>query len=199
VILDIQHRILIKVNASIYRYGLKAAMPFGTQYGYPPLPVESDAVAAWQKVAPHVDILIGTTSHELAFFLPGIPKLAALLRIPGVGRLNRRMIVRSGTPRSTVRLPRKFANGHRAAGGTAYQYTLTFGARRDVYASGHSIDLPLLFPNQKVWDSAALVAGRVPDQLDAAGRHIREIWADFARTGHVHTGSTDNLITVAAD
>jgi para-nitrobenzyl esterase len=196
-ILDTQQRILTRINGQIARYGYKAAMPFGTQYGYPPLPAEADRAAAWREAAPRVELLIGNTSREVAFFLPGIPELATLLRTPVLGRLNRRMFVATGTRKIYAAAAAAFARQHRSNGGSAYSYVLSFGAAGGLYAGAHSVDLPLLFPNQSAWNGARLIGGESWAQLGAAGEKLRAIWAGFARTGHVDSGTIYGLITTS--
>ena len=197
-ILDTQQRILTKINGQVSRHGFKAAMPFGTQYGRRPLPAEADRAAAWQEAAPHVEVLIGHTSREVAFFLPGIPELATLLGTPVLGRLNRRMFVATGTRKIYAAAADAFVRRHRTAGGSASTYTLTFGAVGSLYQGAHSVDLPLLFPNQSAWQGAALVGGQSWATLETAGRQLRNIWAGFARTGHVEAGEIDGLIATSA-
>lgn len=198
-ILATQQRILRKVNGQISRYGFKAAMPFGTQYGHLPLPAEADRAAAWREAAPHVEVLIGHTSREVAFFLPGIPELAALLGTPVFGRINRRMFVATGTRKIYAAATDAFARRHRAAGGSAYTYTLAFGAAGSPYQGAHSVDLPLLFPNQPAWQGAALIGGQSSASLKAAGQQLRGIWAGFARTGHVQGKGIDGLIATSVE
>jgi para-nitrobenzyl esterase len=198
-ILDTQQRILTRINGQIARYGYKAAMPFGTQYGYPPLPAEADRAAAWREAAPHVEVLIGHTAREVAFFLPGIPELATLLRTPVLGRLNRRMFVATGTRKIYGAAASAFARHHRSAGGSAHSYTLTFGRVGSRYAAAHSVELPLLFPNSSAWNGAPLIGGESWAKLETAGQQLRAIWARFARTGHVDIGTIDGLITTSQE
>jgi para-nitrobenzyl esterase len=197
--LDAQQRILTRINGQISRYGFRAAMPFGTQYGYPPLPREADRAAAWREAAPHVEVLIGHTSREVAFFLPGVPELATLLRTPVLGRLNRRMFVATGTRKIYAAAAGTFARQQRSAGGSAYTYNLSFGAPGSLYAGAHSVELPLLFPNHSAWNGTPLVAGESCEKRAVAGAQLRAIWAGFARTGHVATGTVDGLITMSRD
>jgi para-nitrobenzyl esterase len=198
-IITTQNRMLTAINGQMARHGFKAAMPFGTQYGHPPLPAEADRSAAWRDAAPHVEVLIGNTSREVAFFLPGIPELATLLGTPVLGRLNRSMFVASGTRKIYSAAATAFAGRHRAAGGKAYRYVLDFGAPGSLYAGAHSIDLPLLFPNWSAWDDAPLIAEESRARLDSHGRQLRAIWASFATTGHVDVGTIDGLISMTAE
>jgi para-nitrobenzyl esterase len=198
-VIGTQRRMLIAINGQVARHGFKAAMPFGTQYGFPPLPAETERTAAWRDAAPHVEVLIGNTSREVALFLPGIPELAALLRTPVLGRISHRMFVTSGTSKIYAKAATAFAQRHRAAGGKAYRYLLTFGASGSTYAGAHSIDLPLLFPTWSGWKEASLIAAESKAQLDSHGRQLRAIWAGFARSGHVDVGTIDGLITTTQE
>ncbi|MBA4103981.1 MAG: carboxylesterase, partial [Arthrobacter sp.] len=67
------------------KFGMLAAMPFGTQYGHAPLPEETGIEAAWNRSAPGVEILIGHTSEEARLFLPRSPYLSRLDRVPVAG------------------------------------------------------------------------------------------------------------------
>jgi para-nitrobenzyl esterase len=161
------------------------------------LPLEADRVAAWREAATNVEVLIGHTSREVAFFLPGIPELATLLRTPVLGRLNRKMFVATGTHKIYGAAATAFAHNHRSAGGTAFLYSLSFGTRGSTYEGAHSIDLPLLFPHRSAWHGTPLISGLSWTQLETAGQQLRAIWAGFARTGHVDTGKIDGLIATS--
>lgn len=63
-------------------FRLLAAMPFGTQYGFPPLPAEDALDEAWSAAAPHVDLLIGWTRREVALFAPEHPLLSRISPVP---------------------------------------------------------------------------------------------------------------------
>ena len=65
------------------KFGLMAAMPFGTQYGHAPLPAESGIEDAWNTSAPQIEVLIGHTSEEARLFLPGSPLLGRVAQDPG--------------------------------------------------------------------------------------------------------------------
>ncbi len=59
-----------RVSQVARKFGLIAAMPFGTQYGHAPLPPESGIEDAWNATAPGIEVLIGHTSDEARLFLP---------------------------------------------------------------------------------------------------------------------------------
>ncbi|PRY50099.1 para-nitrobenzyl esterase [Geodermatophilus tzadiensis] len=167
------------------RHGLAAAMPFGTQYGFAPLPAEDALAAAWAEAAPEVDLLVGTTSREVAFFVPLVPAAGRLARVPVVGRALVEAAVRVLTWRIYGRDADRFARRHRRAGGRASRYTLSFGPPGAPTTGAHATDLPLLFPHRPTWEGSALLAGTPWADVEAAGRVVRRVWADFARTGEV--------------
>ncbi|RZT84023.1 para-nitrobenzyl esterase [Pseudonocardia sediminis] len=163
--------------------GLKAAMPFGTQYGHAPLPAEDDLDEAWLAVAPDVDVLIGTTSRETALFVSMLPALDRVLNLPVLGRLIGDRIVRATTRRVYADAAGEFARRHRRGGGRGYRYVLGWGAPGSPYVGAHMVDLPLLFGTRSSWDGAALIAGAPWSDVEERGRELRRVWADFARTG----------------
>ena len=171
-----------RVAALARRSGLVAAMPFGTQYGLPPLPAEDALAAAWARRAPEVDLLIGTNSREVALFVALLPPAARLARLPGAGRAVE-ALVRTLSRRIYGRDAVRFARRHRAAGGRAASYVLSFGA--GALTGAHAVDLPLLFPHRRSWEHSPLLAGLAWDDVVAAGREVRRVWAGFARTGEV--------------
>ena len=85
------------VAESARGFGLKAAMPFGTQYGHYPLPSEDQAYAAWRRVASKIDLLIGYTAEETALFLVMSPRLMRLRKTPWVGEALSKAMVATTT------------------------------------------------------------------------------------------------------
>ncbi|SHG29247.1 carboxylesterase family protein [Geodermatophilus nigrescens] len=171
-----------RVAARARRYGLAGAMPFGTQYGFAPLPAEDALAAAWAERAPEVDLLVGTNSREVALFVALLPPAARLARLPGTRRAVE-ALVRGLSRRIYARDAVGLARRHRAAGGRAASYVLSFGA--GALTGAHAVDLPLLFPHRRSWEHSPLLAGIPWDDVVAAGREVRRVWAHFARTGAV--------------
>ncbi len=163
------------------KYGLMAAMPFGTQYGHAPLPPEAGIEAAWDATAPGIEILIGNTSDEARLFLPRSTVVSRLGRVPVLGTAAVRAINWAVTEAVYGRAARKFARRHARAGGKAHSYVLSWGAPGNFYRAAHTVDLPLLFGNQRTWAAAGLLAGATWDEIDAVGRDVRRLWASFAR------------------
>lgn len=179
-----------KAERAARRFALRGRMAFGTQYGQPPLPAEADREEAWRSVAPLFDVLIGSTSHETGLYLPVIPVLRKLTRIPPIGSVVRRLLVQTTTQMIYTRAAHRFAERHRAAGGKATSYMLTWAPGDSHLGPVHMSDVPLLLGLQKAWERTALVGSKNWAEIDGFGRSIRKLWADFARTGTTPSVST---------
>jgi len=162
-------------------FGLIAGMPFGTQYGFPPLPPEDCIDAAWDQVAPDIDVLIGHTAEEAKLFLSRAPSLQRSMALRVVGPLISRAVVGYVTAAVYSRSIRRFAKRHANAGGRAHTYVVTWSAPGNPYGSAHTIDLPLLFGTEAAWAPTALVAGASWPDINRQATKVRRIWADFAR------------------
>ncbi|UYZ64954.1 carboxylesterase family protein [Hymenobacter weizhouensis] len=162
--------------------GLKSGMPFGTQYGAYPLPDEAALDQAWRAAAPTVDVLIGATAEELRFFAVIDPKFRWLGRLPLGPALTRRLVA-AGSRRIYVDPAAAFANRHAQAGGRAYLFTVTYRPQGSAFGAAHTIDLPLLFGTQETWAAVPLLGDAPWEEVDRAGRQVRRLWAEFARTG----------------
>lgn len=163
------------------KFGMLAAMPFGTQYGHAPLPEESAIEAAWNRSAPGIEVLIGHTSEEARLFLPRSPYLSRLAKIPVAGTAAVRAIDWVVTETVYGRAARKFAQRQVLAGGKAHRYILHWHAPGNIFGAAHTIDLPLLLGNRKTWDGVGLIAGARWEDVNAVGRELRSLWAAFAR------------------
>ncbi|MFF0905555.1 UNVERIFIED_CONTAM: carboxylesterase family protein [Kocuria sp. CPCC 205316] len=170
-----------EVAAHAAAFGLMGAMAFGTQYGHHPLPEEDGIEAAWDRVAPHIDVLIGHTAEEARLHIPGAPRLRRWVQLPLIGPLIRRAVVDYVSAAVYTRAIRRFATRHTRAGGTAHTYEISWGAPGNEYGASHAIDLPLLFGHEHTWAGTGLVAGAEWEEIDAHGRQVRRLWADFAR------------------
>ena len=153
--------------------------------GKAPVPAEKDRQAAWDDVAPEIDVMIGSTTAEAGFFVLAVPEISAakgatLLAGPLVpGRsttLTRRIYT---TP------IREFAQRYRAAGGRAIRYRMTWEPQGSIYGAAHVTDLPLIFSSRSVWDGTNLLGTHPWEDVERRGRAIRAIWGSFARNGTV--------------
>ncbi|MDA3804141.1 carboxylesterase family protein [Clavibacter sp. CT19] len=169
--------------------GIRAGLPWGPRYGHAPLPAEADRDAAWREAAPHIDLLIGTTRDETAMYLPALPVVGPLLAVPVVGpalrRVLMRVVVRPTTRRVYARPVAEFVARHRRAGGRAVRYVLRAAPASSPIGAGHTSDLPLILGTRDAWTRMRLVPPEAWPEVAARGRAVRQVWADFARTGEV--------------
>ena len=163
--------------------GLKSGMPFGPQYGAAPLPPETDIEATWAAVAPHIDVLIGATAEETRFFAVIDPTFNWLQRVPVAGSRLVRLLTNVTSRRIYLAPARAFAKHQARAGGRAYRFLLTYQPPGSQFGAAHVVDLPLLLGTQASWAATPLLGEASWEEFDAAGRQVRQLWANFARTG----------------
>lgn len=177
------------------RFGKPSRQPFGVQYGFPPVPEEADRDAAWRAAAQRVDVLIGSTLEEAGVIAAVVPGLDVVFGLPVLGPFVRRLIATPLT-RSMYDTPaRRFVARHRAAGGCAYRYRMTWRPDDNGYGAAHLTDLPLLLGSRQAWQGAALLGSTDWADVDRRGRVVRRIWAEFARSGAVPDIRANNTIT----
>ncbi|MGY3087843.1 para-nitrobenzyl esterase [Hymenobacter sp. UYAg731] len=163
--------------------GLKSGMPFGPQYGAAPLPPEPDIEATWAAVAPHIDVLIGTTAEETRFFAVIDPTFNWLQRLPLAGSSLVRLLTSVTSRRIYLDPAQAFAEHQARAGGRAWRFLVTYQPPGSPFGAAHVIDLPLLLGTRASWAATPLLGEANWEEFDAAGRQVRQLWADFARTG----------------
>lgn len=185
------------VTAAAAPFGLRASMPFGTQYGHDPLPHERDAERAWRRAARRVEVLVGCTSRETAFFVPAVPRLERLFVRSAAERRLVELAVGATTRKVYAAGAAAFADRHGSAGGRGYRYRLSWGPPNR-FAGAHTIDMPLLFGDERIWAGMPLLDGADWPAVDQAGRRLRRLWAGFARSGEVPAGRQPGLIDVRA-
>ncbi|SFQ84030.1 carboxylesterase family protein [Hymenobacter arizonensis] len=167
------------------RFGLKGGMPFGTQYGAHPLPAEADMDRAWAAAAPHVDVLIGATAEETRFFAVLDPRFSRVRRVPFLGAALERVLVAVSSALVYRRAAKAFARRHARAGGRVYRFLVLFQPAGAAFGAAHAVDLPLLLGTEASWSATPLLGNAKWEEVHQAGRQVRQLWADFARTGQV--------------
>ncbi|MBF4565969.1 carboxylesterase family protein [Plantibacter sp. VKM Ac-2876] len=185
-----------QVERAARRFGLRGGMAFGTQYGHAPLPAEADRDAAWREAASRIDVLIGSTTEETRLYVPLIPAFARMTSMPLVGDPIRRALVGATTHVTYTRDARKFVERHRASGGRATRYELSWAPPGSPYGASHVTDLPLLLGTERSWSRTALIGSATWAEVDRRGRFLRQMWADFARDGVLAADATAGLSDV---
>lgn len=157
------------VDAVARPFGLAGAMPFTAELGQRPVG-SSTAIAR----ADAYDVLVGYTAEETRFFLPGLQEASRVLRMPVLGALLSRIVVRATGRRVYERENRRYAADAARQGARVTSYVLGANRGRPPIGAGHTVDIGLLFP-----------LPQAPEWERAAGRAIRRVWTDFARSGQV--------------
>lgn len=184
------------ITKSVQGFGLKAGMPFGVQYGCAPLPKEEDTDEMWQQKAKEYKLLIGYTQKETSCFIPGMKGLSKIWKIPLLGNWLKNLFIEVTTQSVFGRAANNFAKIHKKGKGEGYFYKITWGSKENDLGATHTIDLPLLFGNQEIWNNASLVKGISWEDIYIKGKMVREMWAKFARTGKLQSeGKIDGVLT----
>jgi para-nitrobenzyl esterase len=168
-------------------FGLKSAMPFGPEYGASPLPPEAAIEQCWAATAPRVDVLIGATAAETQFFAVIDPTFNWLTRLPLLGAGLSRLLVRASSHLIYQGPARAFARRHAQAGGRAYEFRVGYQPPGSAFGAAHVVDLPLLLGTPASWAATPLLGQASWEEVERAGRQVRQLWADFARTGRLPT------------
>ncbi|ASK30705.1 para-nitrobenzyl esterase [Chryseobacterium sp. T16E-39] len=175
---------------SVIRYGLNAVMPFGIQYGFPPLCKEDEAEDQWISNAGDYDVLIGLNNDETAFYLKTSEALNTYFG-KGFGQKIINKTVQLTTEKIYGKPAEVFADSYAGAGGNVYLFRIYSKLAGNEIGAAHSIDLPLLFGNEEAWKSAGLLKDIPWEYIHENGIKLRAVWAEFARTGKI-TDESEN-------
>lgn len=173
-----------KYIPSVIKYGLKAAMPFGIQYGFPPVCKEEESVEKWKVNAQKYDVLIGLNNDETAFYLKTSDALNKYFG-KGLG-----LKIMDKTVQKTTELiygtPAKiFAENYAKAGGNVYLFRIHSRSEGSPIGAPHCIDLPLIFGNEAAWKSSEMLKNIPWKYINEDGRKLRALWAEFAGSGDI--------------
>ncbi len=169
---------------SVIKYGLKAAMPFGTQYGFFPLCKEEESVKMWKKNARKYDVLIGLNNDETAFYLKTSDALNKYFG-KGLGLKIMDKTVEKTTEFIYGAPAKQFAQNLADAGGNAYLFRIHSKLKDHHIGAPHCIDLPLIFGNEAAWKSSELLKNIPWNRIHEHGKKLRALWAEFARNGKI--------------
>ncbi|KXH85854.1 carboxylesterase family protein [Chryseobacterium kwangjuense] len=173
---------------SVFKYGLKAAMPFGTQYGFPPLCKEEESLDRWKDSAGKYDVLIGLNNDETAFYLKTSEAINKYFGT-GLGLKIMDKTVEKTTEFIYGNPARIFAENYAKAGGNVYLFRTHSGSQDYHIGAPHCIDLPLIFGNEEAWKSAEMLKDIPWTFIHENGKKLRALWAEFARNGSVSDDS----------
>jgi para-nitrobenzyl esterase len=165
---------------SFIKYGLKAAMPFGTQYGFPPLCNENEVEGKWRENAGKIDVLIGMNDEETAFYLRTSEMMNTFLPKRLVDKA-----VRSTTEIIYGKPAKDFAENYAEAGGNVYLFRIHPRLTENYFMGAHAIDLPFIFGNESAWKNAGILNNIPWKYIDENGKKLRKLWTEFAQSGKI--------------
>ncbi|OBW42846.1 Para-nitrobenzyl esterase [Chryseobacterium sp. MOF25P] len=170
---------------SFLKYGLKAAMPFGTQYGFPPLCNEWEAEEKWKEKAKKIDVLIGLNDEETSFYLKTSDTINKYFPVKVLNRA-----IRTTTEIIYGKPAEDFAKDFASADGNIYLFRIYPRFRVSNYFLGaHAIDLPFIFGNESAWKNAGILKNIPWKYMDENGKKLRKLWTEFANTGKISDDS----------
>ncbi|MGN7864604.1 carboxylesterase family protein [Chryseobacterium sp. 22458] len=177
-----------KLTPSVMKYGLKAAMPFGIQYGFPPLCTEEESTELWKTNARKYDVLIGLNNDETAFYLKTSEALNKYFG-KGIGLKIMDKTVEKTTAFIYGDPAKKFAENYASGGGNVYLFRIHSRLKDNHIGAPHCIDLPLIFGNESAWKSSEMLKNIPWNRIHENGKKLRALWAEFARTGKISDSS----------
>lgn len=173
------------LTPSFLKYGLKAAMPFGTQYGFPPLCNEWEAEEKWKEKAKKIDVLIGLNDEETSFYLKTSDTINKYFPVKVLNRA-----IRTTTEIIYGKPAEDFAKDFASADGNIYLFRIYPRFRVSNYFLGaHAIDLPFIFGNESAWKNAGILKNIPWKYMDENGKKLRKLWTEFANTGKISDDS----------
>lgn len=173
------------LTPSFLKYGLKAAMPFGPQYGFPPLCNEWEAEEKWKEKAKKIDVLIGLNDEETSFYL----KTSDTINKYFPTRLLNQAI-RTTTEIIYGKSVEEFAKDFASAGGNVYLFRIYPRLKiSNFFLGAHAIDLPFIFGNESAWKNAGILKNIPWKYMDENGKKLRKLWTEFANTGKISDDS----------
>jgi len=170
---------------TVFKYGLKASMPFCLQYGHPPLCREEESLEKWRENAKKYDVLIGSNHDETAFYVKTAEE--GIYTYLPERILNR--IVRSTTKSIYEKPAHIFAENYAKDGGNIYVFKIDLKIKNNYIGTSHCVDLPLIFENKEAWKSAELLKDVPWEYIQENGKKFRTLWAEFATNGKISDNS----------
>ncbi|MEV0458164.1 carboxylesterase family protein [Catellatospora methionotrophica] len=153
---------------------------YGPVSGADPLPDAPGWLAACRAGAADLDVVLGATRREMAYFLAGGP---ISQRVPLVGRAVENGVIGMVTWTAFTRPTLRFARLLAGAGARVFVYGIDGAASASPYRAGHCSDLPWLFGDADAWAQVPMLAGQSWDDVTGHGRALRQAWLSFAAGG----------------
>jgi len=169
-------------------------MIFAPHFGIYPLPKSEDIPQRIQEIAPTHDLFIGNTAREISLFIGSNKLIGGLDGFFLTGWAIESVIKKIGN--TIYHNPTDiFAKQYAEAGGKTYRYLFSWGEKISFVGASHMSDTVLLFGGSEVV-GRDMSMGLSEEELYEQGKPLREIWANFAKTGHLEELKVDGLIEI---
>ena len=155
------------------------AMTFGLVRGHPLSPAHMSDTTLLSDPMP--ELMIGHTTDEGSAFAIGLQD--GEMR-EALSNLTRRLFVDPARD-----LARSYAN----AGGTVYSYEFSWVPSNGGFGAIHCLELPFLLGTRESWRDSPMLGDTQWDEVDSLGKDLRELWAQFARSGSITSDEGPSL------
>lgn len=169
-------------------------MIFGPHAGVYPLPEQQEMDARIRAAAGKYDLLIGSNTREVSAYLADKEIMRKLDKNPLTGWLIE-AVIKTLSSKIFIKPTESFAAKYAAAGGNTYLYSFSWGAGRDFVGACHMMEYLPLFGSDRLKIDVAKM-GYTDEEIHTQGIPMRKIWADFARSGEIHSNGVPGMLTL---
>lgn len=184
-----------RITANVTEKGNAKYMIFGPHFGVDPLPERSQLDERLREVAPTHELICGSNAREVSAYIGNDRKVLALHAC-----VLTRWIVELIVKRKSAAIfndpDDAFARRYAAAGGKVWRYRFRWGLGRSPIGACHAMDIVPLFGLRGSTD-VPIAMGYTEEEVSRIGAPLRRIWADFAKTGVVHSSGIEGMIEIA--
>jgi len=172
-----------EILSRVTKKGNPKFMPFAPHYGVKPLPAEERIDEILRERACRHPILIGGNTREAAAYIGGNKMIAGLDRFP-ITRPVVEAAMKNKAKQIFAEPSKSFAARYASAGGSCWLYEFSWCMNRSVLGACHCMELIPLFGGKGLEDLDIMMS-QTEQNVRVAGKPLREIWTDFAKTGRV--------------
>lgn len=192
--LDEVRRMQDAITKHVDERSLPRFMVFGPHIGVDPVPPESRHGSRLKEVMKDHQLMVGCTSREGAPYV-GNNRTIQILRKTAAGRKGVETAVRL-LSRAIFNDPgERFARQAAEAGGKVWYFDFYWKQGEHFLAGGNMMDLVPLFGGRRL-GGVNMMLGMHPDETMEAGRPMRKIWTEFARTGEITSPGVDGMLRI---
>ncbi|MBO7702986.1 MAG: carboxylesterase family protein [Solobacterium sp.] len=167
---------------------------FAPHYGIDPLPKRSEIPERIKERAGNTDLLIGCTSREVSVYGSDKRWFQVIDQLVPAKQVTE-YLIRKMSDSIFADGSREFARMWSEAGGVTYYYTFEWIENHSVIGAGHTIDLLPLFGGKQA-EGRVNAMGLTAEEIEEKGKPMRNVWAEFARSGMVHETEVKDLLKI---